>query len=119
MLKRFLLLWLSNVVGLFVAAWLLSGIDYGGSIIVLLIASLIFGIVNFLIRPFVIILSLPAIIVTMGLFTLVVNALMLFITSQIYPHFQVESIWSAIMAVIIVWLINYFFDILIIERKKS
>ena len=118
MLKRFLVLWAANALGLFLAAGLLSGIDYGNNIIALIIASLIFGLVNSLIRPLVVILSLPAIVLTMGLFTLIVNALMLYLTSRIYPNFQVKSIWSAIAAVIIVWLVNYIFDIFTTKGEK-
>jgi len=117
-LKRFLILWAANGIGLFLAAGLLSGIDYGNNLAALLIASLVFGVINSLIRPLVVILSLPAIILTMGLFTLVVNALMLYLTSRIYPNFQVKSIWSAIAAVAIVWLVNYVFDIFATKGEK-
>lgn len=118
MLKRFLLLWVANAIGLFLAASILSGVDYGNSFVALLIASLVFGLINSLIRPIVVILSLPAIIITMGLFTLVVNAFMLYLTSRLYPDFQVKSIWSAIAAVVIVWLVNYVFDIFIQKGDK-
>jgi hypothetical protein len=66
--------------------------------------------VNALIRPIIIIVSLPAIVLTLGLFTLIVNALMLYITSRLYPAFQLRSWAAAIGAVIIVWLVNYVFD---------
>lgn len=118
MLKRFLLVWLVNVIGLFTAALLFTGIDYGDSTWVLLVASLIFGLVNALIRPLVVIISLPAIVLTLGFFTLVVNALMLWITSVVYPPFQVKTIGSAIGAVIIVWLVNYLFDVVVLKEGK-
>jgi len=116
MFKRFLLICLVNAVGLFAAALLFAGIDYGDRIAVLLIASLIFGLVNSLIRPVVVIISLPAIVLTLGLFTLVVNALMLWITSRLYPSFQVRSVGAAIGAVIIVWLVNYIFDLVVFKE---
>jgi len=118
-LKRFLWSWLANAIGLFAAAWVFSSVDYGDRLAVLLIASLIFGLVNALIRPIIIILSLPAIVLTLGLFTLVVNALMLFITSRIYPAFQIKSWGAAAGAVVIVWLVNYFFDLFILKEKNS
>lgn len=117
MLKRFLLSWLVNGVGLFIAAMLFSGVDYGNKLVVLVVASLIFGLVNSLIRPLIVLLSLPAIVLTLGLFTLVVNALMLWITSLLYPAFQVQSALSAIGAVIVVWVINYFFDLFIFKEQ--
>lgn len=117
MLKRFLWSWLANAIGLLAAAWLFSSIDYGNKFVVLLIASLIFGLVNALIRPVIIIVSLPAIVLTLGLFTLIVNALMLYITSRLYPAFQLRSWAAAIGAVIIVWLVNYVFDLFILKEK--
>jgi putative membrane protein len=120
MIKRLLLSWLVNFLGLWAAASLLVGIQYNQQLKVLLIASLIFGIVNALVRPVVIILSLPAIMVTMGLFTLVINMLMLYITSAVYKPFQVNSIWAALGAVIIIWLVNYLMnDLLVDEKQKS
>lgn len=119
MLKRFLLSWLVNFAGLWVAAQLFSGISYNDQARVLVIASLIFGLVNALIRPLVIILSLPAIVFTLGLFTLVVNALMLYLTSALYHNFKINSIWSAMGAVVVVWLVNYLMTYLIEDRKKA
>lgn len=94
-----------------------TGITYNDRIRVLLIAALIFAIVNALIRPIVIILSLPAIVLTLGLFTLVVNAFMLYLTSFFYHSFHVTSLWSAIGAVLIVWLVNYLMTDLIRDRE--
>jgi putative membrane protein len=118
-LKRFLLSWLINGVGLFVASLLFSGVGYGNKITVLIIASLIFGLVNSLVRPLIILLSLPAIVLTLGLFTFIVNAFMLWITSLLYPAFQVNSVFSAVGAVVIVWFTNYFFDLFIFKDKEQ
>lgn len=115
MIRRFLLTWLANFVGLFLASVFFSGIGADG-IWVLVIASLIFGIVNALIKPLLVILSLPAIVLTFGLFSLIINALMLYITSAIYKPFQVNSIWSAIATVVVVWIANYAMNFIIEER---
>ena len=119
MLKRFLVSWLVNFAGLWVAAQLFSGISYGDQSRILIIASLIFGLVNAFIRPLVVILALPAIVFTLGLFTLVVNALMLYLTSAIYHKFHVDSIWSAIGAFIVVWVVNYLMNYLLEDKKVS
>ncbi len=119
MLRRFLLIWLANAIGLFAAAFLFAGVDYGNKLVVLILASFIFGLVNSLIRPIIVIISLPAIVLTLGLFTLVVNAFMLYLTSRLYPAFQIRSVWSAIGAVIIVWLVNYVFEIYILKEKTA
>lgn len=115
-LKRILFSWLVNFLGLWLAASLFSGISYNEQLLVLIIASIIFGVVNALVRPLIMILSLPAILLTFGLFTLVVNTAMLYITSFFYPKFQVKSIWSAIGAVIILWIVNYLMTDLIGDR---
>lgn len=120
MLKRILFSWLVNFVGLWVAAQLFAGhIQYDDRIAVLIIAALIFGIVNALIRPLVILLSLPAIVLTLGIFTLFVNAGMLFVTSFFYPAFQVERWTTAIGTVIVIWLINYLFSSLMGGDQKE
>lgn len=107
MVKSFFYSWGANFVGLAIAALLFSGIQYQDKLRVLVVASLIFGLVNALIRPVAIILSLPAIVLTLGLFTLVVNTAMLYITAAIYKPFQVTSVWAAVGAVVVVWLVNY------------
>jgi putative membrane protein len=114
--KQVLFSWLINFFGLWLAASLFSGIDYNDQIFVLIIASFIFGVANTLIRPVLMILSLPAVVLTYGLFTLVINTAMLYVTSFFYPRFQVKSIWSAIGAVIILWIVNYLMTDLIGEK---
>lgn len=107
MIKSFLLRWLVNFLGLWMAATLLTGITYQTHVGVLVVASLIFSIVNALIRPLVVLLTLPAIVVTLGLFMLVINAFMLYLVTFFYHRFQVNSFWSALLAVIIIWIVNY------------
>ena len=107
MIRKFLLRWLINFLGLWAAAGLLSGISYNNKVGVIIVAALIFSIVNALIRPLVIILALPAIVLTLGLFTFVVNGFMLYLTTLIYPSFAVSSFWQALLAVLIVWVVNY------------
>ena len=108
MIRLFALRWLVNFLGLWAAAALMSGsIQYDSRISVLIIAALIFSVVNAVLRPVIVILSLPAIVLTLGLFMLVVNGLMLYIVTLIYPSFQLHSFWTAIVAVVIIWFVNY------------
>ncbi|MFI5240468.1 MAG: phage holin family protein [Candidatus Saccharimonadia bacterium] len=118
MLKSFLLRWLVNFLGLWMAATLLTGITYEQRFGVLIIAALIFSIVNALIRPLVVLLTLPAILLTLGLFTLVINTFMLYLVSFFYPKFQINSVRAGILAVIIVWIVNYLMTDLI-EHKPA
>ncbi len=120
MLRRILFAWLVNFVGLWVSAQIFAGrISYDERIGVLVIAALIFGVVNALIRPLVVLLSLPAILVTLGIFMLFVNAAMLYLTSFFYPAFQVNKLSAAIGTVIIIWLVNYLFTGLLENRRTT
>jgi len=107
MLKQFLLRWAANGLGLWIAARLIPGISYGDQIAVIIIAALVFSIVNALIRPIIVLFSLPAIILTLGFFTLIINSFMLFLVTVIYPRFEIEGFTATLLAVIIVWLVNY------------
>lgn len=112
MLIRFLSRLIANTLGLWLAARLLSGVSYGDDLWVLLIAALIFSLVNMLIKPLLVILSLPAIIFSLGLFMLIINGFMLYLVTLIYPQFTVDSFGAALLTVIIVWLVNYLVSML-------
>ncbi len=106
----FLLRWLLNSFGLWLAVRLL-GTGYGPETIdagagVFLLAGLIFSIVNSILRPIVIVLSLPAILVTLGLFTFVVNGLMVWISLSLTPGLQMTFLHSVITGILLS-LINY------------
>ena len=105
MLRRFLITWVFNFVALWAAAALLSGIDYDG-IGVLIVASLVFSIVNIFVRPLVILFTLPLVIITLGIALFFINLFMLYLTSWIVDDFTIDSFWWAVLATIIVWLVN-------------
>lgn len=121
MIRKFSLRWLVNFLGLWAAAVLMSGsIGYGDKLRVLIVAAFVFSLVNAVIRPIIVILSLPAIVLTLGLFTFVVNAFMLYLVTLIYPSFQLRSFWTAVVAAIIVWIVNYILnDLLEPKREES
>lgn len=117
MIRRFLLTWLANFVGLLLASVFFSGLNIDG-LKALAAASLVFGIINALLRPALVILSLPAIVLTMGFFSLIINAVLLYITSAIYRPLQINSMWAAIGTVIVVWLANYAMSFIIDKEEK-
>src|SRR3546814_13086 len=108
-LLRFSMRWLINSLGLWIAAGLLGGdrISYENSIGVVLGAGFILAVINAIIRPIVVILSLPAILISLGLFMIVINGLMLMLAAAIYSPLEVSSIWSAILAGMVIGLVNY------------
>ncbi len=105
MLLRFLATWASNFVALWVAAALLSGIDYNG-IGVLIVASLVFSVVNIFVRPLVILFTLPLVLLTLGIALFFINLLMLYLTSWIVDDFTIDTFWWAVLATIIIWFVN-------------
>jgi len=118
----FLLRWALSAFGLWVAVRLLApfgaSYDEGQGLVMFLLAGLVFSIVNSLLKPIVLVLSLPAILLTLGLFTLVVNGLMVYISLLIVPGFEM-SFGASILAGIILSLINYVISGLLDLQKSS
>jgi putative membrane protein len=105
-LTRLLIAWLSNCVALLVAAAVIPAIDYGKDLGTLLLAGAILGVVNFVVRPAIVLLTLPAVILSLGLALLAINALMLWLTSRIVEGFTVGGFWSTVGGALIVWIVN-------------
>ena len=105
MLRRLLVTWAFNVVALWVAAVLLSGIDYDG-FWVLVVAGLVFSVVNMFVRPLVILFTLPLVIITLGIALFFINLFMLYLTSWIVDDFTIDNFWWAVLATIIIWIVN-------------
>jgi putative membrane protein len=105
-LRRFVVTWFFNIIALWVAAELIDGIGYSDNEWVLVIAALVFSLVNIFVKPLVILFTLPLVILTLGLALFFVNLLMLYLTSWIVDDFKVEGFGAAILATIIVWVVN-------------
>ncbi len=114
---RVLLWWATNIAALFVAATIVPAIDFGDNFWVLVLAGLVFGLVNLVVRPIVLLLALPAVLLTLGLALLLVNALMLYLTDLIVGRFEVGGFWSAVAGALIVWLVNLLLHGLLRERS--
>lgn len=97
--------WLLTSLIIMVAAYLLPGIHIASFFTALAIA-LVLGILNVFVRPLLIILTLPLTIVTLGLFLLVINALMILLTSYLVPGFEVDGFWWAVLFSIFVSIIT-------------
>ena len=118
-----------NAVALLVAAWFVPGIYLSvargrtepSDWLTLALVALIFGVVNAVIRPFVLILTLPFNILTLGLFTFVVNALMLRLTSWIAERvdlgFRVRGFWSALLGALIISVVSFALSRLFSKRQ--
>ncbi len=109
-MKSLLIRLLINAVALYAAATLLNGIHFQGSVFGLLAVAAVFGVVNALIRPVAMLLSLPARVLTLGVFTVVINALMLWLTSVFAEGFgigfSVTGVIPALVGALIVSVVS-------------
>jgi putative membrane protein len=115
-----------DALALAVAVWLIGGITLtgdttGDQILVLVIVALIFGVINAFVAPLVKLLSLPFIILTLGLFLLVINALMLMLTSwiaeQIGLGFEVDGFWTAVLGAIVITIASWILEAILPDGK--
>jgi putative membrane protein len=95
-----------NLAALWVASELLDGMTYGDEFGVLLVAAVVFTIVNWIVKPVVAIFSIPLIIVTLGVAYFFVNVLMLLLTDWVVGDFEAGGFWTLVAATIIIWLVN-------------
>ncbi len=117
----FLLRWLFNSFGLWIAARLLSGhgVTYDPTqvFIIFLTAGLMLSVVNAVLKPILLILSLPAILLTLGLFMIIVNGFMVWLASLFVPGLEV-TFWAAVLAGMIIGLMNFVLTSLL-ESQES
>jgi putative membrane protein len=106
MLGRLIAQFSVNAFALWFAALVVDGVHFDGNLVALAFTALIFSIVSLLIRPFVILLTLPLTIFTFGLFLLVVNALMLMLTSALSSAYSVDGFWPALLGGILISIVS-------------
>jgi putative membrane protein len=100
-----ILVWILNAVALLIVAYILPGINvasFGSA----LIAALVLGLLNTLVKPLLILLTLPITVVTLGLFLLVINALVFWFAGSILKGFQVNGFWWAVIGAIVYSLVS-------------
>ena len=102
----FILRGLVAALGLWAATEILSGITIN-SAMTLVIAGFLLGLVNAIVRPFALLLSLPALVLTLGLFLLVVNAALLGLVALVLPGFKIAGFWTAVGAALIVSIVSW------------
>jgi putative membrane protein len=121
-MSKFLLRWLISAAALYIAARIVPGIELGDRVLVVLGVALVFGLVNALIRPLLSLLTCPLIILTLGLFTLVINAAMLLLTSALSRavglSFVVQGFWPAFWGGLVVSMISFIATMLIREEER-
>ncbi|MFG2521115.1 phage holin family protein [Streptomyces sp. NPDC048527] len=125
-MKNFVVKTIANAGALAVAVWLLDKITLTGDSTgkkagTLIIVALLFGLVNLLVKPIVKLLTFPLFILTLGLITLVVNALMLLLTSwladQFNQSFHVEGFWTAVLGGLIISVVSWALNVVLPDDK--
>ncbi|MER5883853.1 phage holin family protein [Streptomyces sp. NPDC001941] len=125
-MKNFVVKTLANAAALAVAIWIvpkitLTGDSTGKKALALILVALLFGLVNFLVKPVVKLLTLPLFILTLGLITLVVNALMLLLTSWLADKldlsFHVEGFWTAVLGGLIVSVVSWALNVVLPDGR--
>ncbi|MDO8305757.1 phage holin family protein [Herminiimonas sp.] len=111
-----LLIWAINAAALFALPFLMTSIrvDSAGAAI---IGALVLGLVNTLIRPVLVLLTLPVTLLTLGLFILVINALMFWAAAQLVDGFHVAGFWSAMGGAILYSIISWILSALLLQAK--
>jgi putative membrane protein len=124
---RLLVRLLAGAVALAVAAGLIEGISVGPGttgerVLTLIAVAVIFGLVNAIVRPIVRLISLPLFVLTLGLFTFVVNALMLLLTAWIGDQFdlafEVDGFWSALLGALVISVVTFAINVLLPDKYE-
>ncbi len=110
-----LIVWILNAIALLAVAYLLPSIEVSGFVSALVAAAVI-ALVNVLIRPLLILLTLPVTILTLGLFILVINGLLFYLVGEILEGFQVQSLLAGIFGAILYSIISWLLTSLITEK---
>ncbi len=106
---KYFIQWILSSLAIMISAYLLPGVHVS-SFWAALVAALVIGILNVLIKPILIVLTLPINILTLGLFTFVINALLILLASSIVKGFEVQSFGWAFLFAIVLAILNWFFS---------
>jgi putative membrane protein len=119
---RFLARMVLNGIAIVIAAWLVPGLQLTG-VLPALVAGAILGVVNALVRPVLLILTLPLTLVTLGFFIFIINALCLGLTAAIVPGFEITGFWAAffgsLLVSIVSWILNGVFASDLPARRRT
>ena len=117
MVRNLLIVWLINALALLALPYLVPSVQVD-SIYTALIAAILLGFVNTLIRPFIVLLTLPATVLTLGLFIFVINGLLFWFVASFVKGFSVEGFWSAFFGAIVYALISWAASTLVFGRPR-
>jgi putative membrane protein len=114
---RFALRWVICSLGLWIAAGLFSNVSYDNRVEVIVVAGLVLAAVNAILKPILVVLSLPALLVTLGFFMIIINGLTVYLASKLYSPLHIGSFGSAILTGLVIGLVNYLVTAILEERN--
>jgi putative membrane protein len=106
-----------NAAALWVAARIIDGITLTDDLVTILFIALVFGLINTFVRPLAKLISLPVLIVTLGLFTFVVNAAMLGLTAWIMEGLRIDGFGSALLGAVVITIVSWFLNAIIPDES--
>jgi len=109
--RRLAYMWSFNLLALYAAASLISGISYSDSFGTLAVTAFVFAVVNMFIKPATKLLAFPLILLTLGVALFFINVLMLYVTDWIVPGFAIAHFGAAVWATIVIWGVNWVLQI--------
>jgi putative membrane protein len=116
---KLLLSLIANAVALYATAYVVPGITFTGSWVTLVVAGAIFGLLNLIVRPIALLLSLPALVLTLGIFYFVLNGLLLWGFSKLMPGYDVAGLWAGILGSLVIMVVNWVIWALLGPRKSE
>jgi putative membrane protein len=122
-MTKFLVRWGINAVALYAAVWIVPGIEFRGDWTGVLWLALIFGLLNALVRPLLKFLTCPLIILTMGLFTIIINTVMLLLTSYVGQALgiglTVDGFWTAVLGSLVISVVSIIMSLIFRDELKG
>jgi len=124
-MTRFLLRWVINAVALYAAIFICQGIDFAGSWVGIIWLALIFGLINAILRPIIKVFSFPLIVLTLGLFSLVINTFLFWLTSVFGSIFNLllviepPVLWNSFLGALVVSLVSVLFNLILRDELKG
>ncbi len=116
-MRGFVIRWIINAIALVLTAMIIKGMNFQG-ILSPFVAALVIGVLNAILRPFLILITLPINILTLGVFTFVVNGFLIYITAKVVNGFTVENFWAAFVGAIFLSIISFLLSLFIDDKGK-
>lgn len=118
-IQRFMVRWLVCSLGLWIAAGFLNSSIMYGSAGAIIGAGLVLAIINVVLKPILVVFSLPAILFSLGLFMIIINGFTVFIASKLYHPLHITNFWAAVFAGMVIGLVNYLVTAILEERHHE